>query len=167
MKRILVVVAVVVMAAFAYAVGNSAHRTQAWAMAGAGPTGGFTLHIDADRHFGDEHPNEIAHHWCKGISKTLTECQIYDGDGPSAKLVGVETIVPAAVWKTFPAVEQAKWHYHRTELKKIHATLPGMPKDQQAKVIASILETYGKVYILWDPMTSANPLGDPSLTILK
>lgn len=131
-----------------------------------GPTGGYALHIDADKHFGDAHPAEIAHHWCKTISKSLTECELFDSDAPNARLVGVETIVPTAVWKTFPATEQALWHYHKVELKKIHATLPDTPKNQQAKIIAAISETYGKVYILWDPMTSQNPMGQPSITVL-
>jgi len=130
------------------------------------PSAGFTLHIDADQHFGSAHPNEIAHHWCKNISPNLTECQLYDSDGPGARLVGVETIVPPAVWKTFSPAEQALWHYHKTELKKIHATLPDTPKNQQAAIIAKISDTYGKVWILWDPMTSQNPIGQPSITVL-
>ena len=137
------------------------------AMSMGNPTGGYSLHIDADKHFGDAHPGEIAHHWCKAISTTLTECELFDSDGPHARLVGVETIVPSSVWKTFPPAEQALWHYHRVELQKVHATLPDTPKDQQAKVVAAIRETYGKVYILWDPMSSKYPMGQPSITILR
>ncbi len=134
---------------------------------GPGPSAGYTLHIDADKHFGDSHPDEIAHHWCKKVSDDLTECQLYDGDGPHARLVGVETIVSAQLWKTFGAAEQAQWHYHKTELKKIHATLPGMSKAEAAKVVAAISPTYGKVYILWDPMTSKSPIGPPHVSVLK
>jgi hypothetical protein len=133
---------------------------------GGPATQGFTLHIDADHHFGEAHAAEIAHHWCKTINPKLLECQLYDGDGPHARLVGVETIVPVAVWKTFPASEQALWHYHKIELQKVHATLPDTPKDQQAAIIASIVPTYGKVYILWDPMSHDQPMGQPSVTIL-
>lgn len=141
--------------------------TRAAAAGSAGPSAGYTLHIDADKHFGDTHPNEIAHHWCKTISDDLTECQLYDGDGPHARLVGVETIVSAKMWKSFPSEEQAQWHYHKTELKKIHATLPGMSKAEAAKVVAAISPTYGKVYILWDPMTNKNPIGQPQVSVLK
>jgi hypothetical protein len=142
-------------------------QSPANAAAMAGPTSGYTLHIDADQHFGDAHPNEIAHHWCKNVSATLIECQLYDSDAPDARLIGVETIVPATVWQTFSPAEQAMWHFHKTELQKIHATLPDTPKDQQAAVIASIAPTYGKVFILWDPMTSQTPTGQPSVTVLK
>jgi uncharacterized protein DUF1264 len=160
----------IVLAAIAIAAGMIArhHPAAADAVAPAtmGPSAGYTLHIDADYHFGDAHPSEIAHHWCKNISPNLIECQLYDSDGPGARLVGVETIVPAAVWKTLPASEQALWHYHKVELQKIHATLPDTPKDKQAAIIASIKPTYGKVYILWDPMTNKEPVGQPSVTVL-
>ncbi len=144
----------------------SHHASPAQAAMHPVPTGGYTLHIDADKHFGDAHPNEIAHHWCKSVSSSLIECLLYDSDAPTARLVGVETIVPASVWKTFSAAEQAMWHYHATELKKIHATLPDTPKDQQAKIIAMIKPTYGKVYILWDPLTSKAPIGQPTVVVL-
>jgi hypothetical protein len=41
------------------------------------PTEGWTLHIDAKRHFPSK-PNLLAHHYCKEVSGGLTECQIYD-----------------------------------------------------------------------------------------
>lgn len=131
-----------------------------------GPTEGYSLHIDADKHFGDAHPSEIAHHWCKKVSASIFECELFEGDGPHARLVGVEAIVPASVWKTFSASEQKLWHYHKVELTKIHAVLPDTPKDKQAGIIAMISPTYGKIYILWDPMTTDNPIGQPSITVL-
>lgn len=131
------------------------------------PTQGYTLHIDANKHFGDAYPNEIAHHWCKVISTALIECQLYDGDGPHARLVGVETIVPASVWKTFSPAEQKLWHFHKVELQKVHVTLPGLSKTEQAKVIKMILPTYGKVWILWNPAVSKAPTGNPSISILQ
>jgi hypothetical protein len=145
----------------------ASHRTTAAdaAMAG-GPASGFTLHIDAEQHFGDAHPKEIAHHWCKNISASMIECLLFDSDRLDAKLVGVETVVPTTLWKTFGADEQALWHDHATEIPKVHATLPDTPKDQQAKIVASLMKTHGKIYVLWDPMSSANPVGQPSVTIL-
>jgi hypothetical protein len=130
------------------------------------PATGFTLHIDADQHFGDKDPTKIAHHWCRPVSADLTECQLYDADSPHGRLVGVETVVPAAVWAKLPKAEQAMWHYHKTELKKIHATLPDVPAKDQAKVIASLEPTYGKVWMMWDPSKSASPVGSPWVTVL-
>jgi hypothetical protein len=159
-------IAVVILAGLVIAYAMTRQPAGADMPAGGAPTLGYALHIDADYHFGDAHPAEIAHHWCKKVSSSLTECQLYDSDRPNARLVGVETIVPAAVWQTFPAHERALWHYHKVELRKIHATLPDTPKDQQAAIIASIMPTYGKVYILWDPLTSQAPMGQPTVTVL-
>jgi hypothetical protein len=132
------------------------------------PVSGYTLHIDASQHYAG-HPDEIIHHWCKTYSPSFIECLLYDGDGPNGHMVGVETIVPTSVWKTYPASEQAKWHYHRVEIPKLKvAVMPGLTKAQSQQVVASLLETYGKVWILWDPMTTGGkPTGDPTITILK
>jgi hypothetical protein len=126
----------------AIALGNHGGAQAASGMAPvSSPANGFTLHIDAIRHF-PAHPDEVAHHWCKGVAG-ITECQIYDSDGPQAHLIAIETVVPTAVWKTFPASEQKLWHYHRVEIQKIDAKLPGMSSAYAARVIYR-RKTYGK-----------------------
>ena len=133
------------------------------------PSSGWTLHIDALDHFGSRNASKVAHHWCKGgLAGGILECQIYDSDAPNARLVEIETIVPSSVYKAFPKSEQALWHYHRVEIPLVHATLPGMPPAQQKKVVASLLETYGKIWMLWDPSKTQNgwPTGQPSVVIL-
>jgi hypothetical protein len=131
------------------------------------PTLGWSLHIDAKKHFGDAHPDEIAHHFCKPVTGGLTECQIYDSDAGDARLVALETIVPTSTWAGFSAAEKAMWHYHRVEITKVDAKMPDLSADQAAKVVASILETYGKVYVAWDPASSSAPLGQPYVSILR
>ena len=64
------------------------------------PSDGWTLHIDAKKHFSAS-PDAIAHHWCKPVSGGLTECQLYDSDAADAKLVGVEVIVDSATYNKF------------------------------------------------------------------
>lgn len=156
--------------AAAFAMGAMVERMlakPAVAAAGASPSDGWTIHIDAEQHFGDAHPKEIAHHWCKPVMGGLTECQIYDSDAPNARLVAVETIVAPSVYKSFSPSEQAVWHYHKDEIPKVHATLPDMTPDQAAKTVAAISDTYGKIWLLWDPMTDPNPVGTPTITVLK
>jgi hypothetical protein len=130
------------------------------------PATGWTIHIDAKKHFG-AHPNEVAHHWCKNVAGGMIECQIYDGDSATAHLVAIETIVQPAVYRGFSKTEQAKWHYHKTEIPKVDAKTPDMTKAEADKLVAQLSPTYGKVYVLWDPMTSTQPTGDPTITILK
>jgi hypothetical protein len=60
------------------------------------PSEGWTLHITAKKHFPGK-PEMLAHHFCKGVSGGLTECQVYDNGAPDAHLVGVEVIVDPAI----------------------------------------------------------------------
>ena len=159
--RIVVGLGLVAAASVAFAL-----QRQSADAAKAYPNAGWTIHIDAKKHFA-AHPNEIAHHFCRSTAGGMLECQIYDSDAANAHLVAVETIVPKAVWAKFSPAEQAKWHYHRVEIPKVSATTPDMTPAEAKKLVASMLETYGKVYVLWDPMTSAMPLGDPTITILR
>lgn len=138
------------------------------AAAVTGPAQGWTLHIDAQKHFGDDHPTEIAHHWCKQVSGGMFECQIYDSDAPDAHLVEIETIVSPAMYKAFSTQEQGLWHYHKTEIPKVNATMPGLSPEQAKKVVDQISDTYGKVWMLYDPMTTNNmPTGQPAVIVLK
>jgi hypothetical protein len=156
---------------FAFVLGATLGRTHpspaVAATANTPPSDGWTIHIDAEQHFGDAHPMEIAHHWCKPVTGGLIECQIYDSDAPDARLVAVETIVAPKVYASFTPAEQALWHYHKIEIPKVHATLPGMTPDQAAKMIVAISDTYGKIWLLWDPLTNVNPVGLPTITVLK
>jgi len=129
------------------------------------PSEGWTLHIDALLHFPGK-PGMVAHHYCKPV-QGLIECQLYDSDAPNARLVGIETIVDAATYAKFPEAEKRMWHYHKTEIPKVSATLPDLSAEEAAKVVKSIEETYGKIYLAWDPSLETLPSGTPSVTILK
>ncbi|HET7813322.1 MAG TPA: DUF1264 domain-containing protein [Candidatus Baltobacteraceae bacterium] len=160
-------VAVSLLLAFGLGVLVSKPHTEPVQAATAMPSSGWTLHIDAKRHFGSAHPNEIAHHYCKAVASML-ECQIYDSDAPNARLIAVETIVQPNVYKSFSPSEQALWHWHKTEVPKVDATMPGMPPAQAKKIVASILPTYGKVWVLFDPVSTNNmPIGKPWVSVLK
>jgi Protein of unknown function (DUF1264) len=154
----------------AFAIGFASgrlHSTLPAEAAGTSSTGGWTLHIDAQKHFGDANPTEVAHHWCKTVAGGLFECQIYDSDAPDARLVEVETIVSPAVYNSFSPSEQALWHSHKVEIPKVNATLPDMTPAEAAKTLATISDTYGKVFMLWDPATNLNPVGMPTVVVLK
>jgi hypothetical protein len=130
------------------------------------PSDGWTLHIDAKMHFPGK-SDMIAHHYCKSVAGGLTQCQIYDSDNPDARLVATEVIVGPETYNKFDAKEKKLWHYHKTEIPKVDAKLPDLSADEAAKTVKSIEETYGKVYILWDPSKQDLPIGRPTLSILK
>jgi hypothetical protein len=128
------------------------------------PSDGWSLHIDALKHF----PSMTAHHWCKGnLAGGLTECQLFDSDAPDARLAGVEVVVDASSWKELAASERALWHYHKTEIPKVSATLPGLSAEEAAKVAKDLEETYGKIYLLWDPGRKSLATGRPTVMVIK
>ena len=128
------------------------------------PVDGWTLHIDAKKHI-PKIPDMIIHHYCKKVSGGLVECQLYDSDKPDARLIGVEVIVGKETWKNFSKKEKSLWHYHKTEIPKVVATLPDVSADEGAKILKGIEETYGKVFILWTP-DNTEPVGKPVVSIL-
>jgi len=134
--------------------------------AGAKPSEGYMLHIDALWHFPGK-PGMVAHHYCKSVAGGLIECQLYDSDAADSRLVGVEVIVDAPTYQKFSAAEKAQWHYHKTEIPKVSATLPDLSPEEAAKVVKSIENTYGKIYILWDPSRQTLPIGEPMVNVLK
>ena len=131
---------------------------------GMRPSEGWTLHIDAKKHI-PRMPDMIAHHYCKQVSGGLFECQLYDSDKPDARLIGVEVVVDKETWKKFSKKEKALWHYHKTELNKVDPTLPDLSPEEGAKTLKGMEETYGKVYILWNPAKN-DPTGRPVVSIL-
>ena len=128
------------------------------------PSEGWTLHIDAKKHV-PKMPDMIVHHYCKQVSGGLFECQLYDSDKPDARLIGVEVVVDKKTWEKFPKKEKALWHYHKTELKKVNPTLPDLSPEEGAKTLQGMEETYGKVYILWNPAKN-DPVGRPEVSLL-
>jgi hypothetical protein len=129
------------------------------------PYDGFTLHLDAKMHFPGNH-EAIAHHYCKNVADGMIECLIFDSEAADAHLVGIETIVSPEVYNSFDPAEQTYWHYHKTEFPKVEATLPDLSAEEAAKVVAAAEETYGKVYLLWDPTVHELPVGEPIVRIM-
>ncbi len=134
--------------------------------AGPKPAEGFSLHVDAKQHF-PGNKDMIAHHYCKQVAGGMTQCLIFESDNADARLVGAEVIVGPDVYGKFTDSEKTMWHYHRTEVPKVSATLPDLSEEEGKKVVESILETYGKVYLLWDPGKADGPTGNPSVTLLE
>jgi hypothetical protein len=47
-----------------------------------------------------------AHHYCTKLNEDVTQCVIYDGNGPDAKLMGVEYIISEKLFKNLPEEER-------------------------------------------------------------
>jgi len=126
----------------------------------ARPSTGFELHIDAKAHFPGD-PTAIAHHFCKPVAGGMIECLLFASDDHDAPLVGIEVVVDAATYEGFDEAEQKLWHYHKEEIPLVDARLPELSPEEAADVAAMLEETYGKLYILWDPTVSEQSTGQP------
>jgi hypothetical protein len=93
-------------------------------------------------------------------------CLLFESDAADARLVGIEVIVGPNVYATFSADEKMMWHYHKEEIPKVSATLPDLSTDEAAQIVKNIEDTYGKIYLIWDPGKSNGPTGQPRVTVL-
>jgi hypothetical protein len=138
----------------------TADAQDATPMAAARPSVGFELHIDAKAHFPGD-PAAIAHHYCKAVAGGMFECLLFASDDPDAPLVGIEVVVDTATFEGFDEAEQKLWHYHKEEIPLVDAQLPDLSAEEAADVVAMLEETYGKLYLLWDPTAGDLPIGQP------
>ncbi|RIV21605.1 DUF1264 domain-containing protein [Fibrisoma montanum] len=105
-----------------------------------------------------------AHHYCAKLNEDLTQCVIYDGNGDSAKIMGVEYIISEKLFKTLPADEKKLWHSHRYEVKSGELIAPGLPDVAEHELMEQIVTTYGKTWHTWHTDQDIRlPLGSPAL----
>ena len=133
------------------------------------------LHIEADNHID---PNStqghnstyfdvIVHHHCKVYDDLTATCLLFPtGMGDQDKPYGIEFVIPADLYDTLPEEEKKYWHYHLTELPKVHATTPDLTSEEAAKVAPVLNETYGKVIYFWQ-LGDDLPLGQPKAIIIE
>lgn len=56
------------------------------------------------------------HHFVTRINQDFLQCAVYDSDGTSGRLIGVEYIVSDRTFDTLPPDEQKLWHSHAYEV---------------------------------------------------
>jgi Protein of unknown function (DUF1264) len=105
-----------------------------------------------------------AHHYCTVLNEDLIQCVIYDGNVESAKLMGVEYIVSAKLFKDLPAQEKSLWHSHVHEVKSGQLIAPGIPEVAEKELMTKLVSTYGKTLHTWHTdLHKALPYGVPQI----
>ncbi|HYH08652.1 MAG TPA: OBAP family protein [Thermoanaerobaculia bacterium] len=105
-----------------------------------------------------------AHHYCTKVNEDLTQCVIFDGNGESARLMGVEYIVSAKLFATLPPDEKKLWHSHRYEVKSGALIAPGIPDLAEHEFMEKLVSTYGKTWHTWHTdRATPLPTGIPQL----
>ena len=133
------------------------------------------LHIEADNHINPnstqglsaDYLDVIVHHHCKVYDDLTASCLLFPtGMGDQDKPYGIEYVIPANLYDILPEEEKKYWHYHLTELPKVHATTPDLTPEEAAKVSPVLNETYGKVMYFWQ-LGDELPIGQPKAVIIE
>lgn len=165
MKRNLFLYSLVLLALLLVACAQQPKPPQPAVTAPSNPTDAYAVHIAATKHAPTK-PELFVHHYCKGLSTGVLQCQLYDSDKPDARLIGVEVIVPTEIWAKFDAAEKKNWHGHVEELKIVHLQTFDMTEEEGEALKAALGKTHGKVIIFWDP-NREYPDSEPTVTIIK
>lgn len=105
-----------------------------------------------------------AHHYCGHLNEEVIQCALFDGNGETARLVGVEYIISKKLFATLSADEKHLWHSHVHEVKSGQLIAPGIPQVAEHELMEQIAGTYGKTWHTWHTHKGdALPLGAPML----
>ena len=101
----------------------------------------------------------------------VRQCLIYDTPHANARLIGVEYMISAALYKTLSSEERKLWHSHVFEVKSGMLIMPGpngLPtgiwEEAETKEMEQVVGLYGKTYHFWQVDKGDKlPLGEPQL----
>jgi hypothetical protein len=125
----------------------------------------LNMYLDGFHFYADDMGHQIeAHHYCAMLNEEFHQCAIYDGNGPDAKLIGIEYIISERLFAQLPPEEKALWHSHQYEVKSGQLIMPGIPTRVEHEAMEKLVTTYGKTWHAWhadrgDPL----PYGIPQL----
>lgn len=104
------------------------------------------------------------------IDDEIRQCLLYDSDGPSARLIGIEYMITPQLYETLPAEERRLWHSHVFEVKSGLLIMPNQNvpdsiwRAAETREMEQVVELYGKAYHLWQTDRGDKlPIGEPQL----
>ena len=101
----------------------------------------------------------------------VRQCLIYDTPTKNARLIGVEYMISATLYKTLEPSERRLWHSHVFEVKSGMLIMPGpdgLPtgiwEEAETREMEDVIGLYGKTYHFWQVDRGDKlPLGGPEL----
>ncbi|GAB3261678.1 OBAP family protein [Larkinella harenae] len=129
------------------------------------PLKAMSMYLDGFHFYnGDLKGQMEAHHYCTQLNEDLVQCLIFDGNGPDAKVMGIEYIVSERLFTTLPAEERKLWHSHHHEVKSGTLIAPGLPLIAEHELMEKLVSTYGKTFHTWHTDRDLKlPLGHPMI----
>lgn len=102
-------------------------------------------------HLQEDQPTnaQVAYHYCNPINEKVSQCILYDGTGPKAKLIGVEYLVTDDIYRAMPAEERVYWHDHKYEVDARLIRSLTQHGEEESKTLAKVRTLWGKVYHTW------------------
>jgi DNA-binding beta-propeller fold protein YncE len=129
------------------------------------------LHIEAINHLIPNNDNSVldmkVHHHCKVYDDMTAACMLFPtGMDDQDKPYGIEYIIGADAYAELAEEEKKYWHYHKTELPNVMATLPDLTAEEAGPLMPILNETYGKITYFWQ-IGDKYPVGDPFIVIIE
>lgn len=125
----------------------------------------FDAYLDGFHFYnGNIHTQMEAHHYVNQINDDVHQAIIFDGNGSDAKIMGIEYIISARLFKTLPEEEKKLWHSHHYEVKSGELIAPGIPDIAEHQLMEKLVSTYGKTIHTWHTDQDRTlPLGAPMI----
>lgn len=129
------------------------------------PLNKFNAYLDGFHFYnGNINAQMEAHHYVDQLNEDLYQAIIFDGNGKDAKLMGVEYIVTAKLFRTLPEDEKLLWHSHHHEVRSGTLIAPGIPEVAEHELMEKLVNTYGKTIHTWHTDQKRTlPLGSPMI----
>ena len=106
--------------------------------------------------------SQVAYHYCKTLNDDVSQCVLYDGAGPDARLIGIEYLVSDAIYRTMPPEEKVYWHDHKYEVDSGLLKSLTQTGAEEEKTMKAVRPLWGKVFHTW-ATGKAYPSGPPRL----
>jgi hypothetical protein len=105
-----------------------------------------------------------AHHYVNQLNEDVYQAIIFDGNEEHPKIMGVEYIITAKLFKTLSEEEKKLWHSHVHEVKSGTLIAPGIPEVAEYELMEKLVNTYGKTIHTWHTDQERTlPVGSPMI----
>lgn len=128
------------------------------ALQGNGPLAKLDMHLVGFHPMkADPQQQMEAHHFCRQVNEDFAQCVLFDGDGASANLNGIEYIISERLFAQLPAQEREYWHPHNAEILSGQLVAPGIPQVAEHALMKSKINSYGKTWHTWHSRDGVQP----------
>jgi len=114
------------------------------------PINNFNLHLCGFLFYSHNHTRSMEmNYFSSSLNEDFSQSVIFDGDGPEARMIGVEYVISDKLFDTLTQEEQKLWHSHAYAVKSGALIAPSMPDISERSLMKNLVKTYGKTWIFW------------------